>query len=705
MSYLIIGPEKDFKKTFRRLLGKSSWMNVLEDFSEKFSSVIYVRKLLVKSESDFSEDFSEDLLGSLPKSSEVLRSLLKSFEVFHYMVLIFHYFKVQGLTLEDFSEDLLGNLLKSFQVFQNLTKSSKVCRSLPMESSNAFYARRLLWKTFQEVGALNIMSETIVDLCLELSQDDPFYQHKKFHDIFVMKLIGWVNLLSLQKLLSCKGLDVKETVSLSGSLSQQLLNAAMEKLLQFGRIANLDKVEVYFGDDACTQAGVYSVRNEISALTWIFSLIPASSCKPQTLEAAIREAVKVRISEVVGAEEEEARVDDSYRCEKESRLVEWGQRNGVKTKLQIAQIEGYGRGAIATEDLKFGDVALEIPISSVISEEYVYNSDMHSILEKIDGMTSETMMLLWTMREKHNHESKFKPYFDSLQESFCTGLSFGVDAIMCLMLLRERYDELIPLLSNQKNVFPPEMYTWEHYLWACELYYSNSMQIKFPDGKLKTCLIPVAGFLNHSIDPHIVKYGRVDVETSSLKFPLSRPCNKGEQCYLSYGNYSSSHLLTFYGFLPKGDNPYDVIPLVEMGVLENLKSTFDDMMQNLGEEDSVDRENVDWDVRMAMEFKERQRKIVSSILDSCSAGIKLFELVILPFVQAFLGDEDEGCSGRRKMASEMVADPVVVLGSFIDVVASGNSSDVGGAVAALTPLSGSATIGGFGWFSVAFWGY
>lgn len=40
------------------------------------------------------------------------------------------------------------------------------------------------------------------------------------------------------------------------------------------------------------------------------------------------------------------------------------------------EIDGYGRGAIATEDLKFGDVALEIPISSIISEEYVYNSDM-----------------------------------------------------------------------------------------------------------------------------------------------------------------------------------------------------------------------------------------------------------------------------------------------------------------------------------------
>lgn len=30
-----------------------------------------------------------------------------------------------------------------------------------------------------KVGALNIMSETVVELCLELSEDDPFYQHKK----------------------------------------------------------------------------------------------------------------------------------------------------------------------------------------------------------------------------------------------------------------------------------------------------------------------------------------------------------------------------------------------------------------------------------------------------------------------------------------------------------------------------------------------
>ena len=61
--------------------------------------------------------------------------------------------------------------------------------------------------------------------------------------------------------------------------------------------------------------------------------------------------------------------------------------------------------------------------------------------------------------------------------------------------------------------------------------------------------------------PHILHFGKIDPATNSLKFCLSRPCSAGEQCFLSYGNFSSSHLITFYGFLPQGNNPYDVIPL------------------------------------------------------------------------------------------------------------------------------------------------
>lgn len=81
------------------------------------------------------------------------------------------------------------------------------------------------------------------------------------------------------------------------------------------------------------------------------------------------------------------------------------------------------------------------------------------------------------------------------------------------------------------------------------------------------------------LHPHIIHYGKVDSMTNTLKFPLSRPCLIGEQCCLSYGNFSSSHLITFYGFIPQGDNPYDVIPLgnfqlyhLGLGTLERKSS-------------------------------------------------------------------------------------------------------------------------------------
>ncbi|KAF5742885.1 hypothetical protein HS088_TW09G00947 [Tripterygium wilfordii] len=180
------------------------------------------------------------------------------------------------------------------------------------------------------------------------------------------------------------------------------------------------------------------------------------------------------------------------------------------------------------------------------------------------------------------------------------------------------------------------------------------MKVMFDDGKLRTCLIPIAGFLNHSLCPHILHYGRVDSATNSLKFSLSRPCCAGEQCFLSYGNLSRSHLITFYGFVSEGDNPYDVIPLdididqddcvdrpmsnwtnhmfqvklkTEIEVLEDLQSTFSSMMANLGDNDTdvVNRENLSWDVKLALEFKDLQGKIISSILNSCDAGLKLLE--------------------------------------------------------------------------------
>ncbi|OMP07763.1 hypothetical protein COLO4_07069 [Corchorus olitorius] len=518
-------------------------------------------------------------------------------------------------------------------------------------------------------------AETDGDGCsilLELSEDDPFFDKKKI-------------------LLNDKGFGIKEIVHIKSTLDPNSLSSMLNRMLQIARIIHLDevrlnlpitiglysitlnhgmiKVELYFGK--IDGAGSYSPRNEMEALHSILSFIRTSFSSQVHMQTRslqdLRDAVVNMIHDFATKNKLENKTDKNYKCDKEQCLVEWAKNHGVKTRLQIAYIEGAGRGAIAMENLEVGDIAMEIPASIIISEDLVYKSDMYHILEKIDEMSSETMLLLWSMKEKHNCNSQFKMYFDTLPENFNTGLSFGVEAIMALdgtLLfeelmqakehLRAQYNELFPALSNDHpDIFPPELYTWEHFLWACELWYSNSMRIMFADGKLRTCLIPVAGFLNHSLHPHIVRYGKVEPATNSLKFPLSRPCSVGEECCLSYGNLSGSHLITFYGFLPQGDNPYDIIPLdfdvdqvdsmeecplsnwtthmsqpnleVEKEVLEDLQSTFNGMMENSGDTDSVDRENASWDVKLALEYKEIQRRIVSSILTSCSTGIRLVE--------------------------------------------------------------------------------
>lgn len=66
--------------------------------------------------------------------------------------------------------------------------------------------------------------------------------------------------------------------------------------------------------------------------------------------------------------------------------------------------------------------------------------------------------------------------------------------------LRQQYDELFPMLCIKfPDIFKQDVYTWDNFLWACELWYSNSMMVVLSSGKLTTCLIPIAGLLNHSV--------------------------------------------------------------------------------------------------------------------------------------------------------------------------------------------------------------
>ncbi|KAF3325802.1 [Fructose-bisphosphate aldolase]-lysine N-methyltransferase [Carex littledalei] len=528
------------------------------------------------------------------------------------------------------------------------------------------------------------MEQAKLSFCLPpLTQDDQFYAEKK-------------NLLDAR--------DLRYEFELPNSLSTDEILKIFDQIIQTARLIHMDEIELYFVEDE--DFGPFSPRNEIGSLNLILRIIDTLLCTAshQAIQV-LRELRNVTLSKVhlVGTQSgvvDHMMIDESSNnIEEDDSLLRWAKNNGVQSKLNIGRFKGAGRGLIASDDLSIGDAALEIPESLIISEDLIFQSEMYNAVKDLEIMTSDTMLTLWTMRERFNPDSKFKIYFDKLPENFNTGLSFGIEALAELegtLLfeelmqskehLRQQYDMLFPMLfSDYPDIFKKEIYTWDRFLWACELFYSNSMKVVFSDGKLKTCLVPVAGLLNHSLCPHILHYGRVDPLTKYLKFPLSRPCERGQQCYLSYGSYSSSHFLTFYGFVPKGDNYYDFIPLdfdapdgdgsaksqhmvrgtwlsksngpctyglphklvahlrsalncgdlmdsaadrkeTDREVLEMMLSIFNPMLEELGASDGPAWEIRSWDVMLALEFKELQRVIISSVVASCYSGLELMKL-------------------------------------------------------------------------------
>uniref|UniRef100_A0A6V7QRL5 SET domain-containing protein n=1 Tax=Ananas comosus var. bracteatus TaxID=296719 RepID=A0A6V7QRL5_ANACO len=522
-----------------------------------------------------------------------------------------------------------------------------------------------------------------------LSEEDPLFPEK-------MRLSNVRNL--------SYNFDFPVSSSKSGMLK------TLDQMVQTARLLYMHELELYFAED--DDFGPFSSRNELESLNSVLNIIHSvlATASGDAIELLqVLETATIGMIKSLGMENKVEMIAMNFNGDAEDSLLKWGESHGVKTKLKVAFFEGAGRGTVASEDLSIGDVALEVPESLIISEDLVYGSDVFDVLKDLDDITSETMLLLWSMRERYNPSSKFRIYFETLPEEFNTGLRFAIDALAVLdgtLLfeeltqarehLRQQYDTLFPALSMKyPDLFKPELYTWEKYLWACELWYSNSMKVVLTDGKLKTCLIPIAGLLNHSLCPHILHYGRVDPVTKSLKFPLSRPCEAGEQCYLSYGSLSGSHLVTFYGFLPKGDNPYDIIPLdfdtsnvendsstleetskithmvrgtwfsksdqpytydlpsrllthlravlncqnaespAEISridicendrmVLETVLSIFSPMLEGLGNSDDFDRVNASWDLKLALGYKDLQRRIISSIVTSCTSGLEMLE--------------------------------------------------------------------------------
>lgn len=200
------------------------------------------------------------------------------------------------------------------------------------------------------------------------------------------------------------------------------------------------------------------------------------------------------------------------------------------------------------------------------------------MLSTLPDLSIDNLLIIFTLCDRFDPESRWAPFWRSLPDAYFTGLSFPPHVVSSLrgtaahleilrgqIHLRKQYAATWPVLEILLQAYPqylqPDWFTYEKYVWAAELFYSYAFEIEFPPNpKSKTVMVPFACHVNHSPWPHVVRYGRLNPGTNTLDYPAFRPCMKGEQAFISYGPVPNMKLISYYGFAIE-NNPHDLVPL------------------------------------------------------------------------------------------------------------------------------------------------
>lgn len=260
-------------------------------------------------------------------------------------------------------------------------------------------------------------------------------------------------------------------------------------------------------------------------------------------------------------------------------FLSWANDQGIYSKLTVGNFRPHNiRGCMATKTINVGDDVLSIPQETLIYDETVLKTDVGKMLSVIPGLSMDNVLVLFTMIDRWDDGSVWKPFWKQLPDAFKTGISFDPSVVDLLQgsaaydeirkaqnHIKGQYDACSHLFDILISAYPAyltrDMFTYDRYVWAVELWYSYAFEIEFPPNlKSKTVMVPFACLVNHSPWPHVVRYGKMDMDSKMLRYPAFRPCEKGEQIFISYGPVPNMKLIAYYGFAIEG-NPHDIVPI------------------------------------------------------------------------------------------------------------------------------------------------
>ncbi|EPX70578.1 lysine methyltransferase Set8 [Schizosaccharomyces octosporus yFS286] len=243
--------------------------------------------------------------------------------------------------------------------------------------------------------------------------------------------------------------------------------------------------------------------------------------------------------------------------------------------LEIAEIEGKGKGLRSLEKCDPGTVLLEVPLSKVIDENFIRDfrekdKTFASIAtsEEWDAMAfrKQALFIICYFKWLHEKQKDWNLYLSTFPSYVGTPVQWSENQIQDLQgtslfmpviakrkFLTEEWEEL---KSTHVNLWPSEI-SLSDWIHADALYSSRCLES--PSGS--TVLAPVVDLCNHSNEAN----SKWDFTSDSLQVYAEKALSVGDEITFNYGaSKGAAEFLFSYGFIPNNveGNRTDVLKLL-----------------------------------------------------------------------------------------------------------------------------------------------
>ncbi|CDW58566.1 Histone-lysine N-methyltransferase setd3 [Trichuris trichiura] len=271
----------------------------------------------------------------------------------------------------------------------------------------------------------------------------------------------------------------------------------------------------------------------------------------------------------------------------------WCKNAGIKSdRLQAKQVEGYGIGLFAKEDISIGEVLITVPRPIALTLRHLERrSGLAKILKagpllKLVGTTSLALALLY---ETFRKDSFWRDYIAILPADEESPFSFSEAELLAIKHTScfSKVDSMVRNICRQYsyiyNLFftedsdlggsgiTPVTFTFENFRWAMFMAVSRGNHLPCPENSRieferdSLAFIPHWDMVNH--DSSVPMCSDYDSENNVIRFLAGKEWRQNEQVFTSYGERTNSDFLVHYGFVPHNSEKYAVV--IQLGYTSN----------------------------------------------------------------------------------------------------------------------------------------